>query len=101
MRERWSKLLRALRGRRTLADDLAAEIQSNLELETDERVAQGIPADRARAETRQHFGNTTLIQERAQEAWTFPRVETILQDLRYGLPGVLQSPGYSLVVILS
>jgi putative ABC transport system permease protein len=101
VREWWSKLRQALTGRRALADDLAAEIQSNLELETDARVAQGLPADRARAEARRHFGNTTLIQERAQEAWTFPRLETILQDLRYGLRGILKAPGYSLVVILT
>ena len=101
MREWWSKLRYALTGRRAIPDDLAAEIQSNLELETDDQLARGIPADQARTEARRHFGNPTLIKERAQEAWTFPRFETFLQDLRYGLRGILKSPGYSLVVILT
>jgi putative ABC transport system permease protein len=101
VREWWSKLRNALTGRRAISDDLAAEIRSNLELETDDHLARGIQPDQARTEARRRFGNPTLIKERAQEAWTFPRFETFLQDLRYGLRGVLKSPGYSLVVILT
>lgn len=101
MREWWSKLRYALTGKRVIPDDLAAEIQSNLALETDDHLARGMPAEQARTEARRHFGNPTLIQERAQEAWTFPRFETFLQDLRFGLRGILKSPGYSLVVILT
>lgn len=101
LREWWSKLRNALTGRRGISDDLASEIQSNLELETDDRLARGIPADQARVEANRHFGNAALIKERAQEAWTFPRFETFLQDLRYGLRGILKAPGYSLVVILT
>jgi hypothetical protein len=56
VREWWSKLRHALTGRRAILDDLAAEIQSNLELETDDHLARGIPADRARTEARRHFG---------------------------------------------
>ena len=84
-----------------MPDDLAAEIQSNLELETDDHLARGIESGEARAAARRHFGNTTLIQENARDAWTFPRLETFLQDLRYGLRAIRNSPGYSLVVILT
>jgi putative ABC transport system permease protein len=101
VREWWAKLRTALTGRRGISDDLASEIQSNLELETDDHLARGIPADQARAEARRHFGNPTLIKERAQEAWAFPRLETFLQDLSYGMRGILKAPGYSLVVILT
>ena len=101
MREWWSKLRNAFTGRRAISDDLGAEIQSNLELETDDHLARGIAPDQARTQARRHFGNPTLIQERAQEAWTFPRFETFLQDLRYGVRGIWKSPGYSLVVVLT
>ena len=60
-----------------------------------------MPADRARTEARRHFGNPTSIKERAHDAWTFPRLETFLQDMRYGLRGILKAPAYSLVVILT
>jgi putative ABC transport system permease protein len=101
VREWWSKLRRALTGRRAMSDDLAAEILSNLELETDDQLARGISPDQARTEARRRFGNPTLVKERAQDAWAFPRFETFLQDLRYSLRGILKAPGYSLVVILT
>ncbi|HLK21399.1 MAG TPA: ABC transporter permease [Bryobacteraceae bacterium] len=101
MREWWSKFRRIFGGREALSDDLADEIQANLDLETDDRVAQGTPIALARAEARRNFGNTVLIRESAREAWTFPRIETILQDLRYSLRGIWKSPGYSLIVILT
>ena len=91
MREWWSKLRLALGGRRAMSDDLADEIQSNLELEAEDR----------QSSARRHFGNATLIKEQALEAWTFPRLETFLEDLRYGLRGLRVSPAYSLVVILT
>ncbi len=101
MREWWAKLRSALAGRRTISEDLAAEIQSNLELQTDDQLARGISPDEARTEARRRFGNPTLIKERARDAWCFPRLETFLQDLRYTLRGILKAPGYSLVVILT
>jgi predicted permease len=101
VREWWSKLRHTLSGGRAMSDDLAAEIQANLELEAEDHVARGVQADQARGAARRHFGNTTLIKESAQEAWTFPSLETFLQDVRYGLRGILKAPAYSLVVILT
>jgi putative ABC transport system permease protein len=101
VREWWSKIRQAVSGRRAISDDLADEIRSNLDLATEDQLAQGVAGRDAEAAARRRFGNPTLIQERARDAWTFPRLETFLQDLRYGLRTVRQSPAYSLVVILT
>jgi predicted permease len=101
VREWWSKLRRTPGGRSAISADLAAEIQSSIDLETENQIAQGVPADKARAEAVRRFGNVTLIQERAREAWTFPPLESFLQDFRYGFRGILKSPGYAVVVILT
>ena len=101
MREWWSKLRQTVTGRGAVTDDLADEIRSNLDLATEDHLAHGLAANDAQAAARRNFGNPTLIQERARDAWTFPRVESFLQDLRYALRGVRQSPAYSLVVILT
>ncbi len=101
MRGWWSKLLRIFTGRRGLAGDLTAEIDAHLEFEIQENIARGMPPDEARQAARRHVGNLTQIRERAAEAWTFPSLETIAQDLRYGLRGIRRSPGFSAVVVLT
>src|SRR5205823_8049926 len=83
MREWWSKLARALHLRRGLDDDLSDEMRAHLELMTDDNLERGMPPGEACAAARRHFGNLTRTQERAREAWQFPRLETFLQDIRY------------------
>jgi putative ABC transport system permease protein len=101
LREWRSKLYRILTGRRGLAGDLSAEIEAHVEFEVEENMARGMPPDEARAAARRHAGNLTRIQERAAEAWSFPPLETIAQDVRYGVRGIRRSPGFSLVVVLT
>ncbi len=98
MREFWSKLRRQ---RRAVDDDLGDEIRSHIEFITDENIARGMTAEEARAAARREFGNATATRESAREAWRFPRVETIFQDLRYGLRAIRNAPAFSLVVILT
>src|SRR5690348_12357021 len=101
MREWWSKILRGLHLRRGLDEDLSDEMRAHLELMTDDNVDRGMRSEEARAAARRNFGNLTRTQEKAREAWQFPRLETIAQDIRYGLRGIRKAPGFSLVVILT
>ena len=101
MREWWSKLRRTLTGRRAIAEDLTEEIESNLALETEDNITKGMGPDEARRAARRHFGNATLTRERAQDAWRFTNLETLMQDLRYGLRAIRKSPVYSLIIILT
>ena len=100
MREWWSKLRRAP-WRRTLDEELAEEMRAHADLMADDNLARGLPAEEARVAARRSFGNMTAVQERAREAWGFPRFEPLLQDLRYGLRAVRQAPGFALVTILT
>ena len=101
MREWWAKLARALHLRRGLDSDLSEEMQAHLDLLTSDNLDRGMPPSEARAAARRHFGNLSRTHENARAAWQFPRLETILQDIRYGLRGIRRSPGFSLVVILT
>lgn len=100
MREWWSKIRRAQR-RRGLHNELADEIRSHLEFLAEENASEGMTPEEAANVARRKFGNATLIKEKTQEAWRFPRFESFLQDLHYGLRAIFKSPGFSLVLILT
>jgi len=101
MREWWSKFRRLLADRQNIDADLDAEIAAQLELEIEENLARGMSLEEARAVAHRRIGNLTRIRERARDAWTFPSLETVAQDLSYGLRGIRRSPGFSLVVVLT
>src|SRR5688572_14658229 len=55
----------------------------------------------ATREARRLFGNALTVRERTREAWSFPRLESLLQDVRFGLRLLLQTPLYTAVAVLS
>jgi putative ABC transport system permease protein len=102
MRVWWSRVRCLFTGRPgDLAAEIDAEIDSQMEFEIQENIARGMPPGEARAAARRHMGNLTQIREGATGAWSFPSLETLAQDLRYGLRGIRRAPGFSLVVVLT
>lgn len=101
MRQGWSKVHAILRGRRGLSEDLGEELDAHLELEIQERVARGMPLEEARAEARRSFGNVTLIQENANEAWAFTLFENCVKDLAYAARTLRKNPGFAVAAILT
>jgi len=47
------------------------------------------------------FGNVLLSKERAHEVWGWVWVERLLQDVRYALRGLKNTPGYAVTVVLT
>jgi len=101
MREWWSKICRALHLQNGLENELSDEIEAHLDLLAADNMERGMPPEEARAAARRAFGNMTRTHENAREAWQFPRFETVLADIRYGLRGIRKSAGFSVVVILT
>jgi predicted permease len=97
-------LLSRLRGlllRRKLEDDLAAEIQSHLEMQIEEHVRQGMSAEEARYLALRKFGGLDQVKETYRDRRTLPWVETFFRDLRYGFRMLRRSPGMTAVALLS
>ena len=66
-------------------DELAREIRTHLDLEVEERVADGMSEMDARYAARRAFGNVTRTQEDVRAVWTRRWLDEIVQDVRYAL----------------
>jgi predicted permease len=77
------------------------EIEDYLEIEAADNIARGTPPHEAAAAARRKFGNPTLVREEIYRMNTVSWLESILQDVRYGMRTLAVNPGFALVAILS
>jgi len=75
-----------------LVAELKREIQTHLELEAEERVADGMSEVDAQYAARRSFGNLTRTQEDVRAVWTRRLVDEIVQDVRYALRTLRKAP---------
>ena len=91
----------ALFRRRKPVDDIAEEIRSHLEMEEQENLESGMTPEEAHYAALRRFGNVTLAQERSREMWGWNWVETLWQDLRFGLRQLRKTPGFTAVTVIT
>ena len=86
--------------RRQRDDRLSEEMQSHLDLLTDEHIAHGLSPDDARLAARRAFGGVDHTKMRYREQRGLPGLETLLQDLRFAVRVLARDRGFALTAIV-
>lgn len=98
---KWFCRLTALTERKRIDQDLIEEIGTHLQMEIDANLERGMPVEEATRTARRNTGNLTLIRESSREAWGFPVIESIFQDIRHAARPLRQNPGFTTAAVLT
>src|SRR5215468_73782 len=81
--------------------EFAKELESHLAMHIEDNLRAGMSPEEARRVALVKLGGVTLTQELYREQRGLPMLETLIQDLRFGLRMLHKNPGFSLVAILT
>lgn len=93
--------LRALFRRGDVEQELEQELRFHLEREAEKHIREGRSPEEAMRRARISFGGVDVIKEASREGRGLRWLETMRQDLRYGLRSLGRSPTFSTGVILT
>jgi len=87
--------------RKKFEHDLSREIESHLQLHIEDNMRAGMSASQARRQALLKLGSVENVKESYRDRSYVPALETILQDIRYGLRQIGRNRGYTAVVALT
>lgn len=81
--------------------ELAEEMEVHRSLLEHDLIERGFSKADAFHASRRQFGNATLARESSRELWTFRFLESLFQDLRHSVRGLIRSPLFTITAISS
>jgi len=81
--------------------ELEAELKSHLELHVADNLRSGLTPEEARRQALIKLGGLEQTKENYRDRRGLPLLETLIQDLRYGLRMLRRNPGFAAVAVVT
>lgn len=95
----WFLRLTAILGRAQRERELAEELESHVQIETDELVSRGVAPAEARRMALAHGGGVSEVHDAYRDQRGIPALEQLGQDIRYGVRTLRRTPVVTGVII--
>jgi putative ABC transport system permease protein len=79
--------------------ELEEEIQTHLEMETQEKIRTGLLTEEAREGARRAFGSVAMAKEDSRAWWGLRMLDELWQDLHSGVRMLMKQPGFTLMTM--
>lgn len=87
--------------RSKVGQEIDAELKSHIAMRIEDNIAAAMTPEEAQRDALVRFGSPTVLKERVIAADAALVLDSIRQDVQYGIHGLLKSPGFTITATLA